>query len=95
MILEFAKLYIKEDEVESFLKQTPKAVEVISQAKGFLGIEFKRSVENPNCVVALISWETLEDHTVGFRESELFPQWRAVISPFFASAPEVEHFSGV
>ncbi|KPM48920.1 antibiotic biosynthesis monooxygenase family protein [Jiulongibacter sediminis] len=93
MILEFAKLSILEDKMESFLAAIPKAKAVISQSKGFIAINFKRSVENPNTVVALIEWETLEDHTIGFRESDLFPQWRAVISPFFSAAPEVEHFS--
>jgi len=34
----------------------------------------------------------VEDHTVGFRESELFVQWRALIGPFFANPPEVEHW---
>ena len=40
-----------------------------------------------------IQWETLADHTVGFRESELFPKWRAIIGPYFASPPQVEHWS--
>ncbi|MCR9063998.1 MAG: antibiotic biosynthesis monooxygenase [Cytophagales bacterium] len=93
MILEFAKLFIKNDQIEAFIAVMPKAEAVISKAKGFKSINFKRSVENPTTFVAMIEWETLEDHTVGFRESELFPEWRAVISPYFESAPEVEHFA--
>lgn len=93
MILEFAKLSILEDKMEGFLEVIPKATAIISQSRGFISINFKRSVENPNTVVALIEWETLEDHTIGFRESDLFQQWRAVISPFFSATPEVEHFA--
>jgi hypothetical protein len=39
-----------------------------------------------------IFWTTLEDHTVGFRESSAFTEWRAIVGPFFASAPVVQHF---
>jgi hypothetical protein len=40
----------------------------------------------------MIYWDTLEDHTVGFRGGPLFAQWRAIVGPFFAAPPEVEHF---
>jgi hypothetical protein len=40
----------------------------------------------------MIFWDTLEDHTVGFRQSEAFTQWRAIVGPFFAVPPVVEHF---
>jgi hypothetical protein len=29
---------------------------------------------------------------VGFRQSDAFPQWRAIVGPFFAAPPVVEHF---
>jgi len=43
--------------------------------------------------VLMIFWETLEDHTVAFREGPLFPQWRAIVGPLFAGPPTVEHFT--
>jgi hypothetical protein len=45
--------------------------------------------------VLLIGWRSLEDHTVGFRESESFVKWRELIGPFFAGAPQVDHWSEV
>ncbi len=39
-----------------------------------------------------IFWATLEDHTIGFRQSPAFADWRAIVGPFFASPPVVEHF---
>jgi hypothetical protein len=42
--------------------------------------------------VLQIFWDTLEDHTVGFRQSPLFVEWRAIVGPFFAVPPVVEHF---
>jgi hypothetical protein len=40
----------------------------------------------------MIFWDTLEDHTVHFRQSPAFAQWRAIVGPFFAAPPVVEHF---
>ena len=51
----------------------------------------QNSIETEDKMLA-IEWETLENHTVDFREGPLFPQWRAIIGPFFASAPDVEHW---
>lgn len=65
---------------------------VIGKAKGFMGYNLSHSIESPERYLLKIQWKTLEDHTVGFRESELFTQWRAIVGPFFAQAPVVEHF---
>jgi hypothetical protein len=43
----------------------------------------------------LVKWETLENHTVDFRGSENFAEWRALVGPYFASPPEVEHTNKV
>jgi heme-degrading monooxygenase HmoA len=95
MILELAKLDIKATELASFENALPNAKAVISQAKGFVSIEFKKCIETAGKYVLLIHWETLEDHTVGFRESDLFTQWRAIIGPFFNSPPFVEHYENI
>jgi len=65
---------------------------VISHAKGFAGFKVNRGMESPERYILQIFWDTLEDHTVGFRQSEAFAQWRAIVGPFFASPPVVEHF---
>jgi heme-degrading monooxygenase HmoA len=52
-----------------------------------------QGIESPDRFVLQIFWETLEDHTVGFRGGPLFAQWRAIIGPFFAGPPQVEHYN--
>ena len=64
---------------------------VISTAKGFQGYKVKRSIESPGRYLLMIYWDTLEDHTVGFRGSPAFAEWRAIVGPFFAQPPVVEH----
>jgi heme-degrading monooxygenase HmoA len=66
---------------------------VISQARGFRGFKVNHSVESPERYLLMIFWETLEDHTVHFRGGPLFAQWRAIVGPFFAAPPQVEHFT--
>jgi heme-degrading monooxygenase HmoA len=92
MILELATIDIKEGQIEAFEAQLEKAQDVISQAGGYLGHEFQRCIEQPNRYILLIRWNTLEDHTIGFRESDLFKEWRSLIGSYFAGAPTVEHY---
>ena len=65
---------------------------VISQAKGFRGYKVNKGIESPERYILQIFWDTLENHTVDFRGGALFPQWRAIVGPFFAQPPVVEHF---
>lgn len=93
MILELADIRIHEGQGAAFEEAIERGLTtVISQAKGFGGFKVNRGIESPQRYILQIFWETLEDHTVGFRQSELFSQWRAIIGPFFASPPTVEHF---
>ncbi|MCU0958394.1 MAG: antibiotic biosynthesis monooxygenase [Hydrogenophaga sp.] len=64
---------------------------VIAHAKGFRGYKVNRSMESPGRYILMIYWDTLEDHTIGFRGSDAFAQWRAIVGPFFAQPPVVEH----
>ena len=66
--------------------------DVISKAKGFQGFKVNKCIETPERYVLQIFWDTLENHTVDFRQGPLFSQWRAIVGPFFAQPPVVEHF---
>jgi heme-degrading monooxygenase HmoA len=93
MIMETALMEIvpgKELEFEAAMEQ---AKAVVSQSKGFQVIHVHRGVEKPSTYLIAIGWDTVEDHMVGFRESELFVQWRNLIGPFFANPPEVSHWN--
>lgn len=95
MIIERAQMAITPGSEADFEAALAKAEDVLAQAKGFHGIRIARGVENPSTYLLLLEWDTVEDHTVGFRESELFAQWRALIGPYFAQAPAVEHYAEI
>jgi len=92
MILELATVDIKQGTNKEFEEALEKAQFVISKSKGYVGHQFQKCIEQDNRYVLLIRWETLEDHTKGFRESELFKEWRALIGPYFQNPPFVQHY---
>lgn len=94
MILEVADIRIQPGQEAAFDQAIQRGLnEVISQAQGFKGWKVNKGVESPQRYLLMIFWETLEDHTVHFRQGPLFAQWRAIVGPFFASPPVVEHFN--
>ena len=94
MILEVADIRIQPGRQAEFDEAIERGLRtVISQAKGFKGWKVNKGIESPERYLLQIFWNTLEDHTVGFREGPLFAQWRAIVGPFFASPPVVEHFT--
>ena len=93
MILEIADITIAPGQQAAFDAAIQKGVATVaSQAKGFRGFKVNRGIESPERYLLMIYWDTLEDHTVGFRDGPLFAQWRAIVGPFFAKPPVVEHF---
>ena len=94
MILEIADIRIAPGQQAAFDAAIQHGVATVAaQAKGFRGFKVNKGVESPERYLLMIYWETLEDHTVGFRQGPLFPQWRAIVGPFFAAPPVVEHFT--
>ena len=95
MVLELATIDIKPGTNADFEMNLEKAQHIISQSKGYIGHQFQKCIEQDNRYILLIRWQTLEDHTKGFRESDLFTAWRALIGPFFESAPMVQHYTPI
>jgi heme-degrading monooxygenase HmoA len=94
MILELAELRIQPGQQAAFDAAIVRGVtEVISKAKGFCSYSVTKGIESPERYVLMIFWETLENHTIDFRQSPDFQQWRAIVGPFFATPPAVEHFT--
>jgi heme-degrading monooxygenase HmoA len=89
MIIEIAQLTIRPGSEQQFETAFPAAIKELDGSKGYLLHELRRSMESPNRYALIVQWQTLEDHTVGFRGSAA---WRAQIGPFFESAPVVERF---
>ncbi|MBC7463639.1 MAG: antibiotic biosynthesis monooxygenase [Actinobacteria bacterium] len=96
MITEIAIVEIvvgKEAEFEVALATAVKTI--LPQAKGYINFRLTRGIERTNVYTFLINWDTLEDHTIEFRNSDLFVQWRTQIGSFFLNPPQIEHWTTV
>lgn len=93
MVLEIADIRIAPGRQAAFDEAIERGVRtVIAGAKGFRGYRVERGIESPERYVLMIFWDTLENHTIDFRQSPAFAEWRAIVGPFFATPPQVEHF---
>jgi heme-degrading monooxygenase HmoA len=94
VILELADFRIAPGQQAAFEEAVQRGIRtVVQRARGFRGAKVNRSIESPERYILQIFWETLEDHTVHFRGGALFGEWRAIVGPFFAAPPVVEHFT--
>ena len=94
MILELVDIRIHPGQQDAFDVAVEKGLStVIAKAKGCHGYKINKGIESPERYVLMIYWDTLENHTVDFRGSPAFAEWRAIVGPFFAAAPAVEHFN--
>ena len=91
MILEIAEIDIKPGHEAAFEAAVEQAGAQFRNAKGCRSLELHRTVERPSTYRLVVGWDTVEDHTVVFRNSENFQEWRRLAGPHFASPPRVEH----
>ena len=94
MILEVADIRIHPGKQAEFDAAIRRGVQtVIAKAKGFRGYKVNKGIESPERYLLMIFWDTLENHTVDFRGSPAFGEWRAIVGPYFAQPPQVEHYT--
>lgn len=93
MILELADIRIQPGKQAEFDAAIQHGIDhIITKAKGYQGHQVQKGIEAPERYLLMVYWNTLENHTVDFRESPAFTEWRGIVGPYFASAPQVEHF---
>jgi heme-degrading monooxygenase HmoA len=92
MVLEHALISVRADVAGEFEEALGRARSIIAGCPGFVSLTLQRGIESPERYLLLVEWETLDDHIRGFRQSEAFTEWRALIGPYFASDPVVDHF---
>ena len=92
MILEVVILNVIPDKIDEFESSFLSAQKIISSIKGYKWHELQKCVEVTNRYILLVRWETLEDHTVGFRLSDEYQEWKKLLHHFYDPFPTVEHY---
>jgi heme-degrading monooxygenase HmoA len=92
MILEVAILNVRAGQSEAFELAFAQAQPIICSTQGYISHQLQRCLETPDKYILLVNWRRLEDHTIGFRQSAPYQEWRRLLHRFYDPFPTVEHF---
>jgi heme-degrading monooxygenase HmoA len=92
MVLEVALLHVKPGQERAFEAAFCQAQPIIASMTGYLSHQLQQSIAHTGRYLLLVNWERLEDHTIGFRESAQYQEWRRLLHHFYDPFPEVEHY---
>jgi heme-degrading monooxygenase HmoA len=95
MVLELAILDVKPGQEPDFEAAFAQAKAIIASMSGFRSLDLQRCLENASRYLLLVEWDTLEDHTEGFRGSPEYQEWRRLLHRFYDPFPTVEHYEPV
>src|SRR3954471_19233501 len=93
MVTELAILDVKPGHEAGFEQAFERAKAIIAASPGFCSLELQRCLEQPSRYVLIVGWDTLEDHTEGFRGSTAYEEWRRLLHHFYDPFPTVEHYT--
>ena len=92
MILEVAILNVKGGQEKQFEIDFAIAGQFISSIKGYVKHSLRKCVEQQNKYILLVDWENLEDHTIRFRQSAEYLEWKNILHHYYDPFPTVEHY---
>ena len=95
MILEVAVLNVKKGQELAFENDFKKASQYISSIEGYQSHTLQKCLEIPNQYILLVNWDDLESHTVGFKQSEVYLEWKKMLHHYYEPFPTVEHYEMV
>ena len=95
MILEVAILNIKDGQEKQFENDFKIAGQYISSIKGYVRHSLRKCLEQENKYILLVDWDHLEDHTIGFRQSSNYLEWKKLLHHYYDPFPIVEHFDTI
>lgn len=94
-VLEMAVLDVKENQADDFVAAFKQAQSIISSMQGYIHHSLSKCLERESRYLLLVNWQTLEDHTIGFRESSEYQKWKSLLHDFYDPFPSVEHFQAL
>ncbi|TGN50066.1 antibiotic biosynthesis monooxygenase [Paracoccus liaowanqingii] len=94
MIYEIALLPVHKEHIETFKQEFAKVVFLLRRAKGYKGHMLGQGIETPELFNLIVRWQSLEDHTPGFEESEDHQTFMLGLQSYFSEEPQVYHIEG-
>jgi heme-degrading monooxygenase HmoA len=95
MILEMVILQVIKGKEDCFERDFAIASQFIQSISGYVNHSLRKCIEEENKYLLLVNWEKLEDHTIGFRESATYIEWKKLLHHYYNPFPVVEHYEMV
>jgi heme-degrading monooxygenase HmoA len=95
MILEVAILNVKTGQEKQFELDFTIAGQFISSINGYISHSLRKCLEQENKYILLVDWKNLEDHTIGFRQSPQYLEWKKLLHHYYDPFPIVEHYETI
>ncbi len=95
MILEQAILHIKPEKSTEFESAFKKAQKIIASMKGYIRHDLLKCHEQKDTYLLLVEWQSIEDHEIGFRQSEEYQEWKTLLHHFYDPFPVVHHYQSI
>ena len=95
MILEVAVLDVRVGSEVAYEAAFQQASSIIASMPGYISHQLQRCIEVPNRYLLLVNWDSLEAHTIGFRGSREYQNWKRLLHHFYDPFPTVEHYESV
>ncbi len=95
MITEIALLKIRPGQSAAFEEAFTNAQPIIESANGYIQHELQQCLEEVDKYMLVVRWKTMEDHTIGFRQSEGYKEWKKLLHHFYDPFPVVEHYKRI
>jgi heme-degrading monooxygenase HmoA len=92
-VLEVALLDILPEQNAAYEAAFRQAAPLIGSIPGYRWHSLSQCIELKNRYLLLAEWATLEAHTVGFRGSAAYQDWRKLLHHFYDPFPTVEHYT--
>ena len=92
MILEMGVLNVKPGQSSDFEAAFSNALPIIKASPGFVSLDLNKCIETPDRYLLVVKWQTLEDHNIGFRQSEPYQEWKRLLHHFYDPFPKIEHY---
>lgn len=91
-VVEVVVFNLRDTGAAGFLAVLEEAAALLAGAPGYLGHRMGPCLESGQEFVLMIWWASVEDHTMRFRQSPVYAQWRRLIDPHVHRAPWTRHF---
>jgi heme-degrading monooxygenase HmoA len=95
VILEVAILNVRPGGAQDFEASFAQASRIIAASPGYISHELRRCLEIKDRYILLVQWRSLEDHTIGFRGSAAYQEWKSLLHHYYDPFPTVEHYESL